>query len=43
VQTVQEALDDELRTEIKPLDLADHLGLQVLFSVGHGTVVGSRF
>ena len=35
VQSVEESLDDELRTEIEPLDLADDLRLQVFLDGGH--------
>jgi hypothetical protein len=36
MQPLQKPLHDELGAEIEPLDLADHLGLQVLFSGRHG-------
>ncbi len=45
VQALQEALDDELRAQVEPRDLADHLGLQIFFDGGHGRsgrVTGSR-
>ena len=35
VQALQEALHDELRTQIEPADLADHFGLQIFFGSGH--------
>jgi len=39
VEPLQEALDDELRAQIKPLDLVDDRGLQVLFGGGHGNAM----
>ena len=36
VQALQEALDDELRAQIEPRDLADDFGLEVFFDGGHG-------
>ena len=40
VQALQETLDDELRAQIEPLDLADHLRLQIFFRGGHGRQTG---
>jgi hypothetical protein len=38
---LQKALDDELRAQVKPRDLADDFGLEVFFDGGHryGTIV----
>ena len=36
VQTLQKALDDELRAQIEPGDLLDDFGAQVLFGFFHG-------
>jgi hypothetical protein len=36
VQSLQKTLHDELRAQVQPLDLIDHLGLQVFFGGGHG-------
>ncbi len=35
VQAGQEALDDELGAQVKTGDLADDLGLEILFRVAH--------